>query len=754
MYFCYQLQDYTTIMTKLLSLLFIITIQVSFAQSEWNDFTGKQKAFFYQLTRKIENMTPQVFHLFEYTDSIPFINDTLADFPYVEKQIVADSTKLILHKSEFSRKNNGIISDIATHYAAWELDLMLQFRDSKKEKFAYLKDKINLFEHYILEKAPQSAIRTLTDGEYQLSPSIQKYYAPNLTINEKIAAIKNSSFTLNDQLLIIRSIYYAQEKYINIRSKEVFDMLGGKTAHYQNFLIGAGDGDNYSELESVLRTKYNRALPDPKGFFKFDTETKLDKATKNQTLYCKTNPIKHINTIVNLPTKVHFDVWGYHPERQTTIVIQKAGKSYILYGNDKDRYLTPDSTFEGGSTYWRLIYELENIHIAELKEMIYGKRGYDYLIAKTEDQIQNTLLYIKQSEEKLNKMRYAPIAKPKVKKKKKKLKKKNLGYSDQAGTGHIKGKMTKDVKNKNKEQFRLVHLNTQLQNQKRILKQLKIDKEKAYDVLAKYETQLDKMKKNVGDSFVAFKKSKNGTYLFEDGSIFNYLEQDFTFQHSYKPESFDIITVAFGEKVFSKKCEEVFVHINITHPKLDSKYTLYDESSLKNDLSISDSIQIMELFTALGTTDKKLAISAIGAGIIGGESQNYFRDSLAKVVEYNKDNERKNTIYTYHVKIEDKINLKVKSYRHAMLPYQFNEKFSKYYLKAKSKNSTLNEIDFYTTYLAKKRLTNYIDNLKNYADSWLIETDIQNQVITKLNKAKNKSYYSVTSSNKIKLPKK
>jgi len=742
-------------MTKLFTLLLILLSFNSNAQTEWNDFTGKQKAFFYQLTRKIENMTPQVFHLFEFTDSIPYINDTLVDYPYVEKQIVADSSKLILHRSEFSRKNNGIVSDIATHYASWELGLMLQFRDSKKAKFAYLKEKLGVFEHYVIEKAPQSAIRTLSSGKYALSPSIQKYYAPNLTIKEKIAAIKNSSFTLNDQLLIIRSIYYAQEKYINTRSKEIFDILGGEAKLYQNFLIGAGDGDSYSDLESILRTKYNRALPDPKTYFNFDTEVKLDKATKKQTLICKTNPIKHINTIENLQTKVHFDVWGYHPERQTTVVIQKGGNSYLLYGNSENRYLSPDSTFEKGSTYWSLMYELEHVHIAELREMIYGKRGYDYHIAETEKAIQKSLLYIKRSEEELNKMRYAPIPKPKVKKKKKKLKKKNLGYSDQAGTGHITGKVTKDVKKKNNEQAKLLFLNTQLQDQKRLLKQLKADKEKAYTVLAKYETQLDLMKKNVGDSFVEFKKSKNkGEFVFNDGTIFNYFEQDFTFKASYKPESFDIITVAFGEKVFSKTSEEVFIHANVTHPELESKYTLYKESSKENKLSVSDSIQIMELFKTLGETDKKLNTAAIGCGIIGGEPFNYYRDSLSKVIEYSKESEELNTVYTYKATISKDIQLNVKSYRQAMLPYRFSEKYGKYYLKAKANNEHLNEIDFYTTLLAKKRLTLYLNELALYANDWLKDSDYQKEVLNKLNKAKNKSHYSVTSSNNIKLPKK
>ena len=73
-------------MKKIILLLLLSVISNAFSQTEWSEFTGKQKAFFYQLTRKIENMEPQVFHLFQFTDSIPYINDTLPDYSFVEKK--------------------------------------------------------------------------------------------------------------------------------------------------------------------------------------------------------------------------------------------------------------------------------------------------------------------------------------------------------------------------------------------------------------------------------------------------------------------------------------------------------------------------------------------------------------------------------------------------------------------------------------------------------------------------------------------
>ena len=748
-------------MKQIILLSVIFTSFFSQSQQSWDEMSGKQRAFFYNVSRNIVNIKPELLHLFEFTDSIPYINDTLPDYAYVEKKIVEDSTKLILHSSEFARKNNGLIADLATHYAIWELDLLLQFRKSSKPKFQYLKPKLKQFEKYIIETAPQAAIKTLSNGNYELATSISRYYAPNLSINEKIAAIKNSGFSENDQLLIIRSIYTAQEKYVLNRSLEIFKLLGGEVDKYINYLIAAGDGDNYSELESVFRSKYSRALPDPKAIFNFATKLVKDKKTNKQELKTLNNPIKKLVTHPVYPTQIHVDVWGFHPERQTTIVIQKGGNSYILYGNNENpenRFVSPDSSYEEGSTYWRLIYELEDIHIADLNEKIYGKRGYDYWIAEYEERIEVTRMKIKITEKDLNAIRYQPASTSKPKIKKKKFKKKDLGKSDQAGTGHPTQKPTGTAKKKQKLQNRLVALNTQLENEIRTLNELKIEKEEAFDLLASYKTLLDEMKKNVGHTYVEFEKDKQGNYTFDDGSTFNYLNQDLTFYPNGKTDNFEIITLAFGEKVFSKTIEEVFVHLNITYPNTKHKYTLFKEvdgKDVKQKLSVSDSIQIMELFWALGKTNKKLNIKAIGGGILGGTSPDYYRDSLKSPIVYNKDNPTTGSIFLYRVDVSSQINASITSFRNNMIPMNFNTKYGKYFVKAKSKIPQMNEIDFYTAILAKKRMDIWLEQLKNLAEIWLVDSDYQAKVLKQLKSAKNKNYYTlISNTTKIKLPKK
>jgi hypothetical protein len=157
----------------------------------------------------------------------------------------------------------------------------------------------------------------------------------------------------------------------------------------------------------------------------------------------------------------------------------------------------------------------------------------------------------------------------------------------------------------------------------------------------------------------------------------------------------------------------------------------------------------MELFWALGNTKKKLNITAFGGGIIGG-SKKYFRDSLNHPIPYDKETLTKNTLHNYMVTVNKTIEMSITTYRHNMIPFKFNEKFGKYYVSARGKNPALNEIDFYTTLLAKKRIDIWLEQLENLANIWLIDNEIQSTVLSKIQKAKNKNYYSLTSSIKIK----
>ena len=445
-------------MKYLYILLFFISLSSS-GQSTWDDFTGKEKAFLYHQVRRVEILNVELFHLFEYTDSIPYINDTLPDYNYVEKQIVNHPSLLKLHSDQMKRKSDGLVSDLATRYAIWELSQILQFRNSTSEEDKPLLERLKTFEKYVLEEAPQSAVRTLNNGDYVLAKTLQGYYAASLTVSDKLAAILNSGYSQLDQMLIINAVMAAEEKYIDFRAKEIFAVLGGRDSGL-NLVSAVGDGSNWADITGGFNTPYSIGLPDEKGVFKFKIKEVLDEETERNNLEVDAIGINQFTTNSDYETVVHVDVFGYHPERQTTIAIQKGGNSYVLYGKNEHRLVSPDSTYGEGTTYWRLMYNLEFYHIAGIKEDLYGKRGYEYQIDLFEKRIETTKLQIKKTEQRLDVLRHTPEGPPKIKKKK--LKKKNLGLSDQDGTGHPTSKLSKLDKKKAKLQERIQYLETEL----------------------------------------------------------------------------------------------------------------------------------------------------------------------------------------------------------------------------------------------------------------------------------------------------
>jgi len=221
---------------KQLIVLLILISQTGFSQETWDDFSGDEKAFFYNISRRIEIIKPELFHLLEFTDSIPYINDTLPNYKYVERQVVMDPSKLLFHTDQLSRKSNGLISDLATHYALWELDAVLKFRNSEEEMHKSLNTKLKFFEKYVLQKIPQTAVKTLTNGNFVVDKAVRGYYEPGLSTSSKMSALMNSGFSLSDQMLILNAISLAEEKYIQIRSFEIFQLLGGECEDYLNFI--------------------------------------------------------------------------------------------------------------------------------------------------------------------------------------------------------------------------------------------------------------------------------------------------------------------------------------------------------------------------------------------------------------------------------------------------------------------------------------------------------------------------------------
>lgn len=722
-----------------------------FSQTNWDDLTGSEKAFLYHTTRRTEILKSELFHLFEFTDSIPYINDTLPDYRYIEKEIVKNPLTLTLHSSDMRRKSDGVVADLAVRYALWELDQILHYRNSTAEEDKPLKEKLKNFEQYVLEKAPQNAVRTLNNGDYVLLESLQGYYAPSLTIADKLAAIVNAGYEQIDQMLILNAIMFAEEKYVQNRATEIYHLLRDDDHDFgKSFISAVGDGSNWAEIVGGINTPYGVGLPDEKGLFRFIIEEKEDEEKEKVFLEVKPVEQKQLVTQTNENTVVHVDVFGYHEERQTTLSIQKGGNAYVLYGKNEHRLVSPDSTYGEGVTYWRLMNRLEHFYIANLKEDLYGKRGYEYQIDQVEKKIEITKLQIKKTEYRLDVLRHTPEGKPKIKKKKNK--KKNMGFSDQAGSGHPTSKLSKLDKKKNIEQNRLVQLNNLLSGQKTLLAQLKEDMEKAHETLIKYEALLDLMKKTMGYIIMEFEQ-ENHIYRFKDGATFNYLTQDFTFPANGRSESFFINHISFGKELFTDKIDENFIHINVSSHNAEDKYSLKRivRDNRRVTFTKSDSVQVVELFANLARDGVKANLTVYAGGIIGGTGNNYFRDSTLTAEEYNKDEETNFGLVEYKANFESDIALSVRVFDDKMKPANFGQ-YESAFAKANQKYPELTAIDFYSGIRAKEKAELWIEELKRLANLWIKDSEKKKEVLGALKKLKVKKVQFINGKYALKVP--
>ena len=178
---------------------------------------------------------------------------------------------------------------------------------------------------------------------------------------------------------------------------EIFNYLGGVSEEFENYLIAAGDGSYTAgllqERERDDEGNWNKGLPKAVGLFPYDLKIK-----ENELV-----PERICNRVMTLvgngkQTNLHFDVWGYNTNRQTTVVIEKNGFTYHLFGSEKTRFLSPDSSFSKGVTFQKIINDLSGNTFNELEKTIKGKNGYNDQIKEIDRQLSETLLFIQEKE--------------------------------------------------------------------------------------------------------------------------------------------------------------------------------------------------------------------------------------------------------------------------------------------------------------------------------------------------------------------
>jgi hypothetical protein len=617
-------------MIKKLTFYFSLLTAPFTAFSQINEgLTAEERAYLYHIVKKSEILDNNIGRYLDYKGPMVYLPNKKINYDSLELIILNQPELLIIRKDEIARSPKGILGETSNKMAMWELNkVLLAKRIGEKELEPY-RTKYENFERYLMEKLPEDAKKG-SDGELKPTPKIINLLNPGLSFEDKTDFLETLRFKdPNVDKAILDAISYAINSYVEARSKYFYHSLGGKADVFENYLVAAGDGSSTSgmlnEKERDDKGRWNRGLPKAVGLFPYQTKLEVVGDKKKETVV---EPMRYavldMKTTGNWRyTQLHFDVWGYNTEKQTTVVIEKNGLSYPLFGSGETRFLSPDSTFSKGITMMAIINDLKSNKITKLNEMIYGKRGFDYWIEYNKKKKDETELKIEKQEYGYSALHNEPAGTDKKASKKEKKAKKHITHPD-ADKNPPRLTNRSDKKDKKVSEASIVDLYNLFDTYKKKIADLELQKSEALDLLAIYQQRLDTYYRLMGQKWAKYTE-ENGLYIFEDSSTFDMLTQEFSFPPGQTQEDFEVRLVAIPESSISDEADEVMLHVGLCDliPNQDARFGLElndlfesDKWELHNDLLMEkDSVAVLQFFEALLNKKNTFEIIARAQGI-------------------------------------------------------------------------------------------------------------------------------------------
>lgn len=633
---------------KLFFTAFITFVSFLGSSQDHISLNPEERAYLFHIVKKSPILDQTIGRYFDYQGpEIMFANKVL-NYDSIETLIITNPDILVIRHDEIAKSTKGIIAEASNKMAIWELNKMLLAKRIKDVDFQKYEQNYARFEKLLMEKLP-----TTTLDETGSKPNIRmdNVLNPGLSLDDKVAQISSfRGMTHEDELQTILAINYAVNSYVQERSFDIYRALGGKAEVFQNVLTAAGDGSLTSglldEREKDEKGRWNKGLPKAIGFFPYEVKLTIPNKKKKEEAKVQSQnyTITDFRSVgKNKSTNLHFDVWGYNSAKQTTVVIEKNGKSYHLFGSGETRFLSPDSTFSSGTTFQSIINDLEFKKIGDLTEKIEGKNGFDKQIKYTEDKRDETELKIIKIEKSYSDKGYQPIttsSKPSRKAKKAK----KIAVKAGSGADSFKAKPTTKANKKKKksDENDIINLYERFQWYKAKIKELEIERQEAIDLKAVYQMRLDIYKRLMGYNWVSYTE-KEGLYTFADSVTFDIFTQEFQFPASDKEEDFEVKLIAIPESALSDQADEVMLHVSLIDAKLNYNARVQIElaDQFKSDswelstslLAPKDSIAMLQFFESLLQKDQSFSIIGRGQGIGKWDGTQTVKDATPKQLD-------------------------------------------------------------------------------------------------------------------------
>lgn len=608
------------------------------------DLTAETRAYLFHIVKRSEILDQSIGRYFDYKGPMIYFPNKEINYDSVELIIINQPELLIIRKEEIAKSTKGILAEAANKIALWELNkTLLAKRNSEKDLEAY-QTSYQLFEKYLMQKLPEEATKE-KDGKWVPSPKLNNLLNPGLSFDDKVTYTKSLRFQSPEiDKQVIDAISFAINEYVKERTLYIFQQLGGKTDQFTNILVAAGDGSGTSgmlnEKEKDEKGRWNKGLPKAIGFFPYQTRIEeIGEKKKENVVESMRYATIDMSTYGNeRHTDLHFDVWGYNTEKQTTVVIERNGLSYPLFGSGQTRFLSPDSTFSDGHTFKSIINDLEFNKIAKVNDLLYGKKGIEFQIEDAKKKKDEVELKIEKSEYGYSSLSNSTIttsdkAPRSVKKQKRQAQKSGGGPRDYQPTTYA------NQKPKRKGETNIVDLYNQFEYYKKLIAKLELDKIAAIDELALLKQKLDLYKRLIGIKWADFTENE-GLYTFSDSCTFDIKTQEFRFPARAIKEDFEVRLIAIPESALSKNADEVMLHLSSSDfvPDKDARFQLEltdvfasDRWELSNQLIQEvDSVSVLQFFEALLDKEMPFKIVARGQGIGKWDGNRTIKDLEAK----------------------------------------------------------------------------------------------------------------------------
>lgn len=585
-------------MPKLLLVFFSIFLISSKLNSQ-QSIDGDLKAYMYHVVMKSPILFENIGRYFEYSGPNITLTNGSTNYDSIDVLISNKPDYLFIRSSEIGKRSPGIIAELANKTAIWELNrTMMAYTSGDEVEMKRNQVHFDKFEALLVANLPETFVKSTVKGQ-TFEPKLKEVLNPSVSFNLKrdlLLGMRNVNATLAQGVL--EAINTSVESWVEERTYQIFFMLGGNTKRFENLLLAAGDGSFTSgllnEREKDARGRFSRGLPRAIGFFPYQMYIQTNEKGEEDLKSYHYPSMDLETTGKGRITNIHPDVWGYNDKKQTTLVIEKSGRQYLLFGSQETRFLSPDSSFAAGGTFVSIMNDLEFRLVADLRDKIYGKQGFEH--------------WIKYNLEEAEKAKYETI---RIELDLKKYRSSNA-RNTKSGKKKIQQLQAKFITKQN-------YIDKCEDNVKKLTRQ----KAMAKDLLDEYEAKLSKMKQLIGTNWMTWKMT-DGFFVFEDGATFDIRTQDFRFPPTAEPEAFEIRLLAVPFSAKSKEVDEVMVHISMSDmPRdFDKKFQLsradwFESNSFQLAQPIfsqEDSVVVRDILDAL-TSKMKLEFVAKGSGI-------------------------------------------------------------------------------------------------------------------------------------------